>query len=50
MFDIKAMKNKGQKHKSGENNDENVLLYERVRKEQITKNEEYLSSLGFGNK
>ena len=45
------MKNKGHKHKNVESNiDENALLYERVRKEQITKNEEYLSSLGFGNK
>jgi len=45
------MKNKGQKHKSVESNiDENVLLYERVRKEKIAKNEEYMSSLGSGNK
>jgi len=33
------MKNKGQKHKSGERNDENVPIYECVHKEQIAKNE-----------
>jgi len=49
MFN-KAMKNKGGKHKIGESNDENLVDYERVRKERIAKNEEYLSSLGFANK
>lgn len=45
------MKNKGQKHKSVESNiDENALFYECVPKEQIAKNEEYFSSLGFKNK
>ena len=44
------MKNKGLKHKSFQNNDENVVEYECVCKEQITKNEEYFSSLGLGNK
>ena len=50
MLDIKEMKNKGLKHKSVESNDENVVEYECVRKEHITKNEEYMSSLGLGNK
>jgi hypothetical protein len=44
------MKNKGSKHKSDTSNDGNVTEYERFRKEQITKNEEYLSSLGLENK
>ena len=44
------MKNKGVKRKSGESSDENDSDYERVRKEQITRNEEYMSALGFGNK
>ena len=34
----------------GQNNGENVVEYERVCKEHITRNEEYLSSLGLGNK
>ena len=38
------------KRKSGQNNGENVVEYECVRKENITRNEEYLSSLGLGNK
>ena len=46
----KAMKNKGVKRKSGESSDENVADYERVRKKQITRNEEYLLTLGLGNK
>ena len=50
MLDIKAMKNKGQKNKSDENNAENVLSYERACKEQMARNEEYMSSLGLGNK
>jgi ketosteroid isomerase-like protein len=50
MLDIKAMKNKGVKRKSGERSDENVADYERVRKERITRNEEYMSALGLGNK
>ena len=45
-----AMNNKGLKCKSGQNNDENVVEYDPARKEQITTNEEYLSSLGLGNK
>ena len=44
------MKNKVITRKSGQNNGENVVEYERVRKEHITRNEEYLSSLGLGNK
>ena len=44
------MKNKGLKCKSDPNKDENVIEYERVRKGHITRNEEYLPSLGFGNK
>ena len=44
------MKNKVLKHKSRQNNGENVVEYELVRKEHITRNEEYLSSLGLGNK
>ena len=43
------MKNKGLKRKSDPNKDENVIEYERARKDHITRNEEYLSSLGFGN-
>ena len=34
------------KRKSGQNNGEYVVEYELVFKEQITRNEEYLSSLG----
>ena len=44
------MKNTRLKRKSGQNNDENVVEYEHIRKEQIARNEEYLSSLGLGNK
>ena len=44
------MKKNVLKHKSGQNNDENVVEYEHVRKEHIARNEEYLSSLGLGNK
>ena len=44
------MKNKGLKHKSVESNDENVVEYECVCKEHIIRNDEYLSSLGLGNK
>ena len=44
------MKDKVLKCKSGQNNGENVVEYEHVRKEQITRNEEYLSSLGLENK
>ena len=44
------MKNKGLKRKSGPSKDENVTKYECVRKDHITRNEEYLSSLGLGNK
>ena len=44
------MKNKGLKRKSDPNKDENVTKYERVHKDHITRNEEYLSSLGLGNK
>ena len=40
MLDIKAMKNKGVKCKSGKNIDENVADYEHVRKERIVRNEE----------
>ena len=49
MFN-KAMTNKGGKRKNGENSDLNVVDYERVRKEQIAKNEEYMSSLRLINK
>jgi len=49
MFN-KAMKNNGGKRKIGENNDENIVDYERARKERIAKNQEYLSSLGLANK
>ena len=44
------MENKGPKHKSFQNNDENVVEYESVPKKQITRNEEYMTSLGLGNK
>ena len=44
------MKNKGLKRKSDPNKDENVTEYKRARKHHITKNQDYLSSLGFGNK
>ena len=44
------MKNKGLKHKSDPNKDENVTEYEHARKDHITRNEEYFSSLSFGNK
>ena len=44
------MKDKVLKCKSGKNNGENVVEYELVCKEHITRNEEYLSSLGLGNK
>ena len=44
------MKNKGLKRKSDPNKDENVPEYECAHKDHITRNEEYLSSLGFGNK
>ena len=43
------MKNKGLKRKSDPNKDENVTEYKRARKHHITKNQDYLSSLGFGN-
>ena len=43
------MKNKGLKCKSDQSKDENVTEYERACKDRITRNEEYLSSLGFGN-
>ena len=38
------------KPKSGQNNSENVVEYELVHKEEITRNEEYLSSLGLIDK
>ena len=44
------MKDKVLKCKSGQNNGENVVEYECVRKEHITRNQEYMSSLGLGNK
>ena len=44
------MKNKGLKRKSDPNKDENVTEYKRVCKDHITRNEEYLSSLGLENK
>ena len=44
------MKNKGLKRKSDPNKDEKVTKYEHAHKDHITRNEEYLSSLGFGNK
>ena len=44
------MKNKVLKHKSGQNNGENVAESELVSKEHITRNEEYMASLGLGNK
>ena len=44
------MKNKGLKHKSDPYKDENVTKYERVHKDHITRNEEYLSSIGLVNK
>ena len=44
------MKNKGLKCKSDPNKDENVTEYDRVCKYDITRNEEYLSSIGLGNK
>ena len=44
------MKNKVLKRKNGQNNGENVVEYEFVRKEHITRNKEYMSSLGLGNK
>ena len=44
------MKNNEMKHKSGQNNGENVVEYECVRKAQITRNEEYMPSLGLRNK
>ena len=44
------MNNKGGKRKIGENSDENVVDYDRVRKEWIAKNEQYMSSLGLENK
>jgi hypothetical protein len=50
MLDIKDMKNKGVKCKSGESNDENVAYHESICKEHIAKNEEYMSNLGLGNK
>ena len=49
MFNT-AMKIKGAKRKTGESCDENVGDYECVRKEQIAKNEQYMSSLGLINK
>ena len=50
MLDIHAMKNKGLKHKSDPINDKSVTKYECVHKQHITRNEEYLSSLGLENK
>ena len=44
------MKNNGLNHKSDPNKDENVTEYKHALKDHITRNEEYLSSLGFGNK
>ena len=44
------MKNKGLKHKSDPNKDENVTEYERFCRDHITRNEEYLLSLGLRNK
>ena len=44
------MKNKGLKRKSDPNKDENVTEYKCARKDHITRNEDYLSSLGLGNK
>lgn len=41
---------KGLKRKNDLNNDENLIEYECVRKERITKNEEHLSSLVLANK
>jgi ketosteroid isomerase-like protein len=49
MFN-EAMKNKGWKRKIGESSDENDVDYEHVRKERIARNEEYISTLGLGNK
>ena len=50
MFDIKDMKSNGVKRKSGKSSDENVADYDCVRKGRITRNEEYVSALGLGNK
>jgi len=44
------MNNKGAKCKIGESSDENDTYYECVRKEWITRNEEYMLALGLGNK
>ena len=41
---------KGLKCKNDLSSDENMIEYERVHKERITKNEEYFSSLGLVNK
>ena len=43
------MKNKGLKRKSDPIKDENVTEYKHVHKDHITRNEEYLASLGLGN-
>ena len=44
------MKNKEQKHSCDESDDENGVSYKRVRKEQMAKNKEYMTSLGLGIK
>ena len=44
------MKNKELKLKSDPNKDKNVTEYKRVRKDHITRNEEYFSSPGLVNK
>ena len=44
------MNDEGLKHKSDPSKDENVIEYECVSKYHMTRNEEYLTSLGLGNK